>query len=205
MALTSHFAEKRRTVIGRVLARNGQVSLINNVLTRPLCAAGSTPPSCTPGDTGGGSSKAQTRGPFEPGSGHGADTETRAASRAQTARRLCGRAPRETCTSGFRATVSGHKIKRVVFSLDGKTIGSRTGVALRDLVRAAPGSHQVGARVTFTDATRAKTMTLPYRACAAAVLHPHRGSSHVHRMSPSRRRGTATPRPAPGVSALARR
>jgi hypothetical protein len=44
-------------------------------------------------------------------------------------------------------------------------------------VRAAPGAHTVSARVTFKDATHAKTMTLPYRACAAAVLHPHHGPS----------------------------
>ena len=44
MALTSISLNNGATVIGRVLARNGQVSLINNVLTRPLCATGSTTP-----------------------------------------------------------------------------------------------------------------------------------------------------------------
>ena len=68
-------------------------------------------------------------------------------------------------------------IKRVVFSLDGKSIGSRTGSPFAMSMRAAPGAHQVSARVTFKDATRAKTMTLPYRACAAAVLSPRRGPS----------------------------
>jgi hypothetical protein len=68
-------------------------------------------------------------------------------------------------------------IKRVAFSLDGTPIGSRTDSPFAMSVRAAPGAHQVGARVTFTDATRAKTMTLPYRACAAALLQPHRGPS----------------------------
>jgi hypothetical protein len=37
--------------------------------------------------------------------------------------------------------------------------------------------HKVRARVTFKDATRAKTLTLRYRACAAKVLRPRRGPS----------------------------
>ena len=77
--------------------------------------------------------------------------------------------------SAPRSTAS--MIKRVVFSLDGKTIGSRTGSPFAMSVRAAPGAHQVRVRVTFKDATRAKTMTLPYRACAAALLQPRRGPS----------------------------
>ena len=44
MALTSISLKNGATVVGRMLARNGQVSLIDNVLTRPLCATGSTTP-----------------------------------------------------------------------------------------------------------------------------------------------------------------
>jgi hypothetical protein len=44
-------------------------------------------------------------------------------------------------------------------------------------VRALPGRHNVTARVTFKDATRARTLSLGYRACAAAVLAPRRGPS----------------------------
>jgi hypothetical protein len=86
-------------------------------------------------------------------------------------------APREACTEGFRATVNGKMIKRVAFSLDGKSIGSRANSPFAISVRATPGAHQVSVRVTFTDATRAKTVTLPYRACAAALLQPQRGPS----------------------------
>jgi hypothetical protein len=42
-------------------------------------------------------------------------------------------------------------------------------------VDARPGAHRVTARVTFKDTTRARTLTLRYRACAAAVLNPRRG------------------------------
>jgi hypothetical protein len=187
MALTSISLNNGASVIGRVLARNGQVSLINNVLTRPLCAVGSTtppsgePPSGTvppgaPGATG-------PVSPATPGSGSVVSPKRagpigqRGKKATRNGRATVRSAPREACTSGFRATVRGHMIKRVVFSLDGKPIGSRTNSPFAMSVRATPGAHQVSARVTFTDATHAKTMTLPYRACAAAVLRPRHGPS----------------------------
>jgi Ice-binding-like len=187
MALTSISLNNGASVIGRVLARNGQISLINNVLTRPLCATETTtppsgePPNGTlppdaPGTTGPAS-------PATPGSGSVVSPK-RAVPIGQRGRKATrnGRArvrsaPRESCTSGFRATVRGQMIERVVFSLDGKPMGSRTNSPFAMSVRATPGAHQVSARVTFTDATHAKTMTLPYRACAAAVLQPRHGPS----------------------------
>lgn len=182
MALTSISLNNGASVIGRVLARNGQVSLINNVLTRPLCSSGSTSPSSTgtsPGGTGG-------SGDVSPaGSGQSVPvSRTRAPSGAArkngtaTVRRAPNEGtPGEACAAGFRATVRGQMIKRVVFSLDGRSIGSRNDSPFAMSVRAAPGAHQVRVRVTFTDTTHAKTMTLPYRACAAAVLHPRHGPS----------------------------
>jgi hypothetical protein len=186
MALTSISLKNGATVIGRMLARNGQVSLINNVLTAPLCATGApgptpgpvpapaptTPAAGTPGGSAvpnGGSAA----GPRQEISGprakvHGPSTNGRAVVRPT---------PRQACTEGFRATVTGHMIKRVVFSIDGKAIGSRSGSPFAMSMRAAPGAHQVRVRVTFKDATRAKTMTLAYRACAAAVLKPRNGPS----------------------------
>lgn len=78
---------------------------------------------------------------------------------------------------GFRATVRGRMIKRVVFRLDGRRIATRAASPFRVFVPAAPGAHKVTAHVTFTDATRAKMLTLRYRACAAGVLRPLRGPS----------------------------
>ena len=69
----------------------------------------------------------------------------------------------------------GKLIKRVVFSLDGKKFQSQTKGPYVVFVRALPGAHAVGARVTFTDATRAKTLALGYRACADAILRPTSG------------------------------
>ena len=188
MALTSISLKNGATVLGRMLARNGQVSLINNVLTRPLCATGgATPPSEeTPGGPGTGSPGAPgtTGSAAAPGSGSSvAPGRTAAGHRGKAPRpSRNGRAvvrpvPREACTEGFRVAVNGKMIQRVVFSLDGKSIGARTGSPFAMSMRAAPGAHQVRVRITFKDATRAKTVTLPYEACAAAPLRPPGGSS----------------------------
>jgi hypothetical protein len=195
MALTSISLQNGATVLGRVLARNGQVSLINNVLTRPLCATGSTPPAIpvppvnpgptAPGTTSPGSTTPGTTGTATPGGGSGvgsgravpASQKRNRGKVTQNGRAAVRPAPRANCTAGFRATVSGYKIERVAFSLDGKPIGSRTNSPYAISLRATPGAHQVSARVTFKDATHPKTMTFPYRACAAAaaVLHPKPG------------------------------
>jgi hypothetical protein len=185
MALTSISLNNGASVIGRMLARNGQVSLIDNVLTRPLCDSGSTSPSPT-GTSPGGSGGSGASGDTSPAATGQAVpvSRTRAPKRGPrqngtaTVRRAPNEGtPNEACTAGFRATVRGHMIKRVVFSLDGKRIDSQAGSPFHVFVRGTPGGHTVKARVTFKDATPAKTMTVPYRACASAVLQPRNGPS----------------------------
>ena len=190
MALTSISLNSKATVVGRMLARNGQVSLIENTLTRPLCATGptnpppgetpsgpGTVPPTTPGTTG--STPGTTGSAVVPSNGSrlASGRGAKGSKSSQNGRATVRSAPREACTEGFRATVNGKMIKRVAFSLDGKSIGSRTNSPFAMSVRATPGAHQVSVRVTFTDATKAKTMSLPYRACAAALLQPQRGPS----------------------------
>jgi hypothetical protein len=156
------------TVMGRLLARTGQISLINNVLNRGGCATGSTP------GTGTGT------GSTPPGSRSTLATHNGTAILRRNPRRpgsATPSSPNETCSAGFSARVRGHLIKRVVFSLDGRRIRSRTKSPFQVYVLAAPGRHRVTARVTFKDATRAKTLSLPYRACAAGVRNPRRGPS----------------------------
>jgi hypothetical protein len=199
MALSSISVKNGAVVEGRLLARNGAVTLINDVLTKPLCATDSTPtPIDTPGDGTGtpGTPGDGTGTPGSPPAAGGTGSVPPAAGTAVTNQRtLQGRqakpasrpsrngtavvrpAPREACTDGFRATVSGKMIERVVFSLDGKRIGASNGSPFQVSVRATPGDHRVSARITFKDATRAKTMSVPYRACASAVLHPRGGQS----------------------------
>jgi hypothetical protein len=175
MALSDISLNNGATVLGRVLARNGQISLINNVLTKPLCA--SETPVGTPAGPG-------TGGSNSGGSGGNAGTGAGAPGNGSPARKPTSNgtavlrpAPRDACTEGFRATVSGKKIERVSYSLDGTRIASRRSSPYSVYVKAPPGKHTVRAHVTFTDATRAKTMTFPYRACAAAALKPRSGPS----------------------------
>ena len=177
MALASISLKNAATVEGRMLARNGQVSLINNVLSAPFCPivtpetppSGGTPPTGAPSTgTGTGAGSGQNN----PGNRNRVPVLERSNGTA-----IVVRAPRSDCTAGFRATVRGRMIERVAFRLDGKQIGSRTNSPFQISVRAVPGSHQVTARVTFKDATKAKTMRFPYRACAAALLAPQPGPS----------------------------
>ncbi len=186
MALTSISLNNGASVVGRVLARNGSISLINNVLTRPNCAA-----STTPGGTGGTAGTGGTGGTGNGGNGNGnggngnanggngvnAPPLTRAQRRARNGRATLRRTPRSACTAGFRATVRGHLIQRVVFRLDGKRIASRVNSPFRVLVHAGAGMHRVRAHITFRDATRARNATLRYRACSAAQLQPRQGPS----------------------------
>jgi hypothetical protein len=189
MALTSISLNNAATVLGRLLARNGQVSLINNVLSRPLCATTTdTTPPPGPGTGPGAPSSTDTPGAIVPpaGSTRGLRTNRQAGTRRGTAiiRRVASngtaippRVLRQACTEGFRASVRGRRIARVVFSLDGNRIANVRNSPFAVSVHAGPGKHLVRARVTFTDATRAKVMTLRYRACAAQVLQPRRGPS----------------------------
>jgi hypothetical protein len=171
MALTSISLNNAATVRGRMLARNGQVSLINNVIDGSRCGT-STTPSNTGSSTG---STGSTGNRAAPTSGSASPTRRGTAILLRSPR--TPGSPATACTAGFHARVSGHLIKRVVFSLDGKRIASRTGSPFQVYVRGLAGRHSVTARVTFKDATRAKTLKLGYRACASAVLRPRRGPS----------------------------
>ncbi|MEA2178415.1 MAG: hypothetical protein QOG77_1712, partial [Solirubrobacteraceae bacterium] len=159
MALSDISLNNGATVVGRMLARNGSVTLINNVLNAGGCGANTT---ATPGTgTGRGTG----------GDGDGAD-DAAATTRNGTARlrRIPSEAapPAGVCTAGFHARVRGAMIERVVFTMDGWRIGTRTrGPYTVNVRAAAAGRHLIRARVTFRDATRARTLTMRYRACAA--------------------------------------
>jgi len=171
MALTSITLNNAATVQGRMLARNGAVTLDNNVLNGSMCATSTT----SPGNTGGATPQ------LPPGSRSTVPTRNGRAILIRTPGTPGTRGnpgtPREVCAAGFHGTVRGRHIKRVVFKLDGKRIGSRARSPFEVFVRATPGRHVITARITFKDATRAKTRKMTYRACAAAVLHPRRGPS----------------------------
>lgn len=173
MALADISLNNGATVVGRVLARDGTISLINNVLGTSPCTTGGG------GNGGGGGGGGSGGSDTGSGSGSGGSgTGTRAQRRpTRNGTAIVRRTPRTACTEGFRARVRGHLIQRVVFRLDGKRISSQARSPFKVLIRALPGRHNVTARVTFKDATRAKTLKLGYRACAAAVAAPRRGPS----------------------------
>jgi hypothetical protein len=181
MADQSITLDNGTSLIGRALARIGQVSLDDNVIDASACGAGtSTPPPSDGSAPGDGS----TPGGSAPGgSAPGPDTtdqappgsRSRVPTRKGTAK--LRRSPRDSCRDGFSARVRGKKIARVVFRMDGRRIASRRGSPFRVRVRARSGRHTIRARVTFKDATRAKTLKFSYRGCAAQVLRPRRGPS----------------------------
>ena len=72
----------------------------------------------------------------------------------------------------FAALVTGRSISRVVFSLDGRRVGTDTSSPFRTrLAPAAPGRHRVTARVTFlTDSgTRSRTLSFQFVRCPPRV------------------------------------
>ncbi len=187
MALTSISLDNAATVVGRVLARNGEVTLINNVLDGSQCGTDTTSSAATVTTAG-----APASGSLVPGAGDvspaafgpnrpvspAATRNGRATLRQTTIGRgthLPRTTPTGRCTDGFRASIRGAMIRRVVFSLDGTRIASRTTSPFQVIVRSLPGVHKVTARVTFRDATRARTLSLGYRACAVAVRRPATG------------------------------
>jgi len=169
------------TVIGRLLARSaGAITLINNVLSRPLCATDSDSDT-TPGTTSTDSTTSDDAASRTAAAQAEARARARARTRAMAARRqgraTVRRGARGNCTDGFSATVRGKRIARAVFSLNGRRIASRGTSPFRVLIPATAGAHRVRVRVTFTDLTRPKNVTLRYRACAAQLLEPRRGPS----------------------------
>jgi hypothetical protein len=175
MALASISVGNAAVIQGRLLARNGQVSLINDVIDGSQCGTASPLPTPTGGTPASGTSGSPTSGSSPatilPAASQNTTTQTRRGSA-----RL-RRTPNESCTDGFHARVRGSMIRRVVFSLDGRRISSRTNSPFQVFVQRLSGRHSVTARVTFRDATRARTLRLGYRACASAVLQPRRGPS----------------------------
>ncbi|UTI64921.1 ice-binding family protein [Paraconexibacter antarcticus] len=200
LALTSITLNTGATATGRMLARNGAVTLDTNVLVRPDCAtgstttpAGTTPPAGTPVPTGpvpagpvpagpvpAGPVPAGPvpAGPVSPGSPSAATPPLAVpvpSEKTHGGTSIFVGSPRGNCTAGFRGAVGGRRIKHVAFSIDRRRLTALPGPGHHVYVLAGPGMHWVRARVTYTDATRARTLKLRYRACAAAVLRPRPG------------------------------
>jgi hypothetical protein len=140
LALTSISIDNGVTVLGRALARNGAVTLINDTITAAHRATG----------------------------GHKGRAVLTTMPRSVA--RTIGRFGTGRCVGGtFRAVVTGRLIRRVVFSLGGRTIATRSKSPFGVSVKTGPGIHTLRAAVTFADATPAKTLSLRFRSCAPAT------------------------------------
>ncbi len=205
MALSDISVNDGATVRGRLLARNGQITLINDTIDNSMCASpatppagttspttttspGSTPPGSGPssptpttdrGDASGGAAPAGSSAGSSPGTTP--TTQGTAAAPGQGTARL-RRVPKAggraaTCRDGLTVRVRGALIRRVVFTLDGRRVATRTRAPFTATVKATSGAHTVRALVTFRDGTRARTLRLTYRVCSTIALRPKRGPS----------------------------
>ena len=156
MALTSISLNNGATVIGRVLARNGQVSLINNVLSGSQCGTGST-------------SSSPAGDPDEPSAGAPEPVGPSARQRGQAVPRRADEGPQgHSQRHGDRAACAAWGLHRRVprhgprpHDQAGRLQPGRQAdrqpdrLAVPMSVRAAPGAHQVSA------ASRSKTPPTP--------------------------------------------
>ncbi len=180
MADQSITANSAATIDGRLLASVGAVNLHNNTIIHTGCATPASGSGGSGGSGGTGGTGTGTSGD-QNAPASGSTTPTRAGTarlarppQSSKSRRNGGPA----CTAGFTASVKGRMIRRVVFSFDGRRIGTRTKPAFRQYVKAASaGRHVISARVGFKDATHSKTLKFRYRACAAQALRPRQGPS----------------------------
>jgi Ice-binding-like len=176
MALTSISLNSGVTVLGRALARNGEVTLINDVLTLPGCATEtSTTPTETVTSTSAGTTTTSTvanggasKVAKKPGKGKSAKTP--AAKAGGTATLVRGK----KSASGVSASVQGKRIKTVTFTDNGVRVGA--GGSRTVHVAMTPGVHRVVAHVTFNGGTKSKTLAFSFRV-PTPVLHPKFGPS----------------------------
>ncbi|MEO6858729.1 MAG: ice-binding family protein [Solirubrobacteraceae bacterium] len=149
LALTSISMDNRVTDNGAALARNGAVTLIDDTITAAHC---------TTAPAGHNGRAAITTAP---------PSVAKTIARFGTGRCVSGR---------FRAVVTGHLIRQVVFSEGGRIIATVRKAPFEVSVAHRAGIHTVMAHVTFTDSTAAKTLKLRFRSCAAAKRHVHHPS-----------------------------
>jgi hypothetical protein len=175
-ALTSISVNNGVTVAGRLLARNGSVTLINDTVSAANCATGTT----TTTGAGAGTTTPGSGGSSGTGASNGGGGSTTGANgHGGGATTLSTSLPKALTQSGkgacvkrtFKATITGKAIKSVVFVFGGRVVATRGKSPLTALVNPDRGSgtSALTARVDFTNGKPAKTLSLQVVACAAAT------------------------------------
>jgi len=168
LALTSVSLNDSATVLGRVLARNGEVTLINDALSLPQCAIASTPGPTEAGSTGAGAGGGTTEAGVK---GKGTKKSPKGNQGGGTATVSRGR----RTPAGVTATVHGKRIKTVTVTDNGVRVGG-PGAPRKVRIPGTPGVHRVVVRVTFNGSTRPKTFAFRFRV-PTPVLRPRTGPS----------------------------
>jgi hypothetical protein len=162
MALTSVSMNNGVTLTGRALARNGSVTMINDTVNAANCATGTT---VGTGGTGAAGSGGGGGGATQGAGGSGAIGR---ASFVKPPGSVIASGIKRCVNQAFRATVRGRLIKTVRFSVGGHVIATRKASPFSASVQPGVGIQEVHAHVTFTGTTKAKNLTLHFRACSAA-------------------------------------
>ncbi len=188
MALTSITLNENVNVQGRVLARNGQVSLIDDVLDNSQCSTSSSTETTPPTEATSPISTAPTpttpvAGTVPPTSSTTTGPQVPKAPRKSTPHPTSAGKGSSTVTHGTRGPsgtpvqVSGKDISTIVVEVDNQTVETSHAPSLKMNVTAPPGTHRVTVRVTYKDHTPTKTTTFRIHVPSAAPLHPHPGPS----------------------------
>ncbi|MCW2927125.1 MAG: hypothetical protein JWM86_1093 [Thermoleophilia bacterium] len=164
LALTSIAVQDSATIDGRLLARNGAVTLLNDTITRPTCADG------TGGGGGGGGAGGGEGGGAGGGTGVGPDRTGPIA--------LISRLPRAVCTTrNFVASVAlrdNAGISRAHVFLDGRFVSStrltRTSLSIR--IRGLRIGRHVITVVAYDRAGNRSSTSRAFRRCQIAVAAP---------------------------------
>ncbi len=182
LALTSISLNSGVTVLGRMLARTGEVTLINDVLTAPGCATETTP---TPTETGTGTPApvgTTTPTPVAPKGAKKKDGKDKPGGNGSP-KKPSGKGGSESATlvrgpksdAGVRVGARGHGIGTVTVTDNGARVGG-AGHPRTVRVPATPGIHHVTVRVTFEGGKKARTYNFTFRV-PTPVLHPGHGPS----------------------------
>jgi hypothetical protein len=165
MALTTISLDSEATVLGRVLARNGEVTLIEDTLTLPQCPTESTPTATEAASGGSGGS----------GTTPTATTVKKKTPKKRTTKGSATLTHGKLSAAGVTAGVHGKRIAKVTFTDNGSRVGGPKSPH-KVTVPGTPGLHTVKVRVTFKDSTKTKTFTFHFRV-PVPVLHPPTGPS----------------------------